>query len=59
MNGQIKDAEDKKQWSWKLAKFIDELTHYISVEVDADADVETGNWGLPVIVSALEKCPSV
>ena len=39
MNEHIDDIEGKKQWSWKLAKFIDDLTQYISVDVDVDVEV--------------------
>jgi rubrerythrin len=53
----IKDLIAEKQdfkaryWSWKVIEYIDQKTGAVSVDMDADADVETGDWGLPVIVS--------
>ena len=48
-----KDFETR-YWSWKLADYIDQKTNAILVEKDSDVDVETGDWGLPVITGAGE-----
>jgi len=41
-------------WNWKIAKFIEGRTNYITVEIDPDVDIEEGDWGIPIIVSGAE-----
>jgi len=44
-----------KHWSWKVAEYIEQKTRAISIDKDADVDVEIGDWGLPVITGGGER----
>lgn len=49
-----KAPETLDGWNWKIARFIDDRTSYISLDIDADIDFETGDWGLPVAIGGRE-----
>jgi hypothetical protein len=41
-------------WNWKIAKFINDRTSYVFVDMDTDVDFETGDWGIPIITGGVE-----
>lgn len=43
---------DAEYWSHKVADYIQDKTGAIWVEKEYDVDIETGDWGLPVVVGA-------
>ena len=48
------EPESVEGWSWGIAELIQERTNYISIDMDADVDVETGDWGMPEITGGRE-----